>query len=431
MIRFFLAATLLVVACHRPVSKSNEPKDDFPVAEVQRLETTLASDDMMGRRAGTAGAEKAASFIESEFAAIGLDKFPGLNTYRQTFQMIRPELMNVSATVNGTSLPNDQVVVLSQQQQVQVNEQSSFEVVHITSKDNLINESRKITSMNKNVVVLVDTSQRKTFPRLNRYRRPSEPNNTTKVFILYAGDVSTFTVTASQKVSTISYTNVVGVLPGKSRKDESVVFSSHYDHLGIDKPNAAGDSIYNGANDDAAGTTAVIMLARHFRKLNNNERTLVFVAFTAEEVGGFGSGYFSRNIQPDKVMAMFNIEMIGTESKWGTNSAYITGYDKSDMGAILQKNLQGSAFHFYPDPYPAQNLFLRSDNATLAMLGVPAHTISTSKMDVEKYYHTQEDEVETLNMQNMAAIIRAIAISAGTIISGQDTPTRVKADQSR
>jgi Zn-dependent M28 family amino/carboxypeptidase len=126
---------------------------------------------------------------------------------------------------------------------------------------------------------------------------------------------------------------------------------------------------------------------------------------------------------------MFNIEMIGTESKWGTNSAYITGFDRSSMGAILQKNLEGSPFKFYPDPYIKEDLFYRSDNATLARLGVPAHTISTSKMDSEKYYHTQEDEIETLDLNNMAEIIRAIAVSSTSIISGKDSPTRVDTRQ--
>jgi Zn-dependent M28 family amino/carboxypeptidase len=129
-------------------------------------------------------------------------------------------------------------------------------------------------------------------------------------------------------------------------------------------------------------------------------------------------------------MAMFNIEMIGTESKWGTNSAYITGYEKSDMGKILQANLAGSKFKFEPDPYPKQNLFYRSDNATLAALGVPAHTISTSKMEQppnnEPNYHKQSDEIGTLDMNNMAEIIKAIALSSKTIISGKDTPTRVE-----
>jgi Zn-dependent M28 family amino/carboxypeptidase len=95
------------------------------------------------------------------------------------------------------------------------------------------------------------------------------------------------------------------------------------------------------------------------------------------------------------------------------------------MGKILEKNLEGTNFKFYPDPYPQQNLFYRSDNATLARLGVPAHTISTSKMDSEKFYHTQEDEIETLNMKNMAEIIKAIAISSTSIVAGKDTPSRV------
>jgi hypothetical protein len=96
------------------------------------------------------------------------------------------------------------------------------------------------------------------------------------------------------------------------------------------------------------------------------------------------------------------------------------------MGEILQNNLKGSAFTFHPDPYPEQNLFYRSDNATLAKLGVPAHTISTSKMDSEPNYHKLSDEVSTLDLNNMAEIIKAIAVSSKTIVSGKDTPTRVK-----
>jgi Zn-dependent M28 family amino/carboxypeptidase len=234
-----------------------------------------------------------------------------------------------------------------------------------------------------------------------------------------------------QDITPMALKNVVGILPGKKKNDEYVIFSGHYDHLGTGKPNAEGDTIFNGANDDAAGITAVIMLANYFAKQNNNERTIIFAAFTAEEIGGFGSRYFSQQFDPAKVMAMFNIEMIGTESKWGANSAYITGYEKTDMGKILEKNLEGTGFTFYPDPYREQNLFYRSDNATLARLGVPAHTISTSKMDSEKYYHTVDDEIGTLDMNNMAAIIRAIALSSTSIIAGKDTPSRVDTTQLR
>jgi len=220
-------------------------------------------------------------------------------------------------------------------------------------------------------------------------------------------------------------TNLVGMIPGISKPDEYVIFSAHYDHLGTGKPDAKGDSIFNGANDDASGITAVILLAKYFNQIHNNQRTLIFVAFTAEEIGDFGSAYFSKKLDPEKVVAMLNIEMIGTKSKWGENSAYITGYEKTDLGSILEKNLKKTQFRFYPDPYPEEQLFLRSDNASLAEMGVPAHTISTSKMDSEKYYHTRGDTIETLDLENMTEIIRAIGLSAGSIIAGTDTPRRL------
>jgi Zn-dependent M28 family amino/carboxypeptidase len=274
--------------------------------------------------------------------------------------------------------------------------------------------------------VFVDKAFSVDFHRLRNFRRDGPKKKFTVVFVK-ANNPTKYSVEIKNSLQETMYSNVVGVLPGKSKKAEMVIFSGHYDHLGVTKKPVDGDSIYNGANDDAAGTTAVIMLANYFAKQKNNERTLIFVAFTAEEIGGYGSSYFSTtNMNADKIVAMFNIEMIGTESKWGKNSAYITGYEKSDFGKILQKNLTGSSFKFEPDPYPKENLFYRSDNATLAALGVPAHTISTSKMDSEKNYHKLTDEVATLDIDNMTEIIKSIAISSKTIVSGKDTPSRVE-----
>lgn len=218
--------------------------------------------------------------------------------------------------------------------------------------------------------------------------------------------------------------NIAGIIPGKSKATELVVFSGHYDHLGIVK-GSEQDSIANGADDDASGITAMIALAKYYKALNNNERTLIFVAFTAEEIGGFGSKHFSKNLNPDDVVAMFNIEMIGKESRFGKNAAFITGFDKSDFGKILQNNLKGTEFSFHPDPYIRQNLFYRSDNATLAALGVPAHTISTDQIDTDAFYHTVKDEYGTLDTENILSTIKAIAKSAITIIKGTDTPSRI------
>ncbi len=303
------------------------------VKEVERIERTLAADNMRGRKTFTPDIDKAADFIAAEFKSTGLQTWNNTGSYRQEFTLTTADLV--------------------------------------------------------------------------KYGIESIPG-----------------------VSEYKLANVVGVLPGKSRKDEYVIFSGHYDHVGVGEA-VNGDSIYNGANDDAAGTTAVIMLAKYFKEINNNERTIVFVAFTAEETGGFGSQYFSRQVDAGKVVAMFNIEMIGTESKWGKNSAYITGYDKTDMGKIMADDLKGTGFTFYPDPYIEQDLFYRSDNATLARLGVPAHTISTSKMDNEPNYHQVTDHVETLNLDNMTMIIKAIALSSKSIVAAKETPTRVKVENLR
>ena len=253
----------------------------------------------------------------------------------------------------------------------------------------------------------------------------NDKDNHALVFVLGSfDDVKSFTVNFEAKRQELPLFNIAGIIPGKTKPDEYVIFSGHYDHLGILKP-VKGDSIANGADDDASGTTAVIALAKYYKELNNNARTLIFVAFTAEEIGEHGSQYFATKVDPDKVVAMFNIEMIGKPSKWGQNSAFITGFERSDFGTILQKNLEGTTFKFYPDPYPAQDLFYRSDNASLARVGVPAHTISTDQIDIDKLYHTVGDEVSTLDMANITETIRAIALSSRTIVSGQDTPKRV------
>lgn len=409
-------------------AQSGKPSRAINSADVLRIENVLAADDMKGRRTGSPEIDRAAQFIADEFSAAGIEKYNG--SFLQEFVMVRPKFVSLKAEIDDVELDPKNVIVVTSETDLKVNEKSGYKIDYLTADDAKdqaawSRKARGFATARQNTVVFVDTSMSKNFNRLTGLKRQVFKTPYSTVFILGTYQPKEFTIKAEHTVEESKLKNVVGVLPGKSRKEEYVIFSAHYDHIGIGRP-ADGDSIYNGANDDAAGTTAVIMLANHFKKLGGNERTILFVAFTAEEVGGYGAQYFSQQLDPQKIMAMFNIEMIGTESKWGKNSAFITGFEKSSMGTILQTALKGSAFTFYPDPYPDQNLFYRSDNATLARLGVPAHTISTSKMDSEPNYHKPSDEVETLDIENMTAIIQAIATSAATIISGKETPTRVK-----
>ncbi|MBS1729180.1 MAG: M28 family peptidase [Bacteroidetes bacterium] len=397
-------------------------------SEVSRIEKTLSSDDMKGRAVFTEGIDKAAAFISQEFQQTGLQRLPGLDSYLQPFILLKPEQLNAVLVLDNKKIDSKNLVVITTKKEFSITEKSGFEQEQVKSMDGFFKNASNAIKEGKKKIFWIDTSFASSFSRFSFFKRSLNQNAGDVVFVLSSIIPKSFTIEATHRFEEKKLANVVGILKGKTKPNEYVIFSAHYDHLGIGKA-VNGDSIFNGANDDASGTTAVILLAKYFKALQNNNRTIIFVTFTGEESGGLGSGYFSNHIPPAQVMAMFNIEMIGTDSKWGLNAAYITGYEKTNMGEILQKNLSGTGFNFYPDPYTEENLFYRSDNATLARLGVPAHTISTSKMDNEPNYHKVSDEISTLNLKNMAAIIRAIAISSTSIIQGIDTPSRVKIEE--
>ena len=426
MIRISLWGVLLLhVAFARAQSPAVDP------AYVTTLIKTLSADDMKGRKAFTPGGEKAAGYIAAEFKKIGLEPLAGLKDFKQTFYAYRITPGKAEVSLNGQAVEAANVTVISSAPRLDWKSgTAAATVVTVGPADDAQQKMGEVRKTKKDAILLFDPAHTDLFKRYQGYYSRGnisidEAGGPSYVLVLTSATTApSYSVTVQNNVEKMPLTNVAGMIPGKGRKDEYVIFSGHYDHIGV-LPPVQGDSIANGADDDASGTTAVIALAQYFKKLKNNERTLLFVAFTAEEIGGYGSQYFSRQLDPAKVSAMFNIEMIGKESKFGKNAAFITGYEKTDFGKILQKNLAGTQFTFHPDPYTEQNLFYRSDNATLARQGVPAHTISTDQIDVDPYYHTVDDEYETLNVDNIVSTIRAIALSARSIVAGKDTPSRV------
>lgn len=402
---------------------------------VNQLIKTLSADDMEGRRIFSPGIDKAASFIEKEFAAIGLKPLDGQQGFRQTFYKYQLKPLAAKVTIDGKDIADDNILVYGHKSEnLSFNKANSDGWVKLDENQDFMSQFRKLARSGKKQLVLVDIKFLDAFKRLKGMMGKeaiveesdlTNPNGNAMVFVLDQENVTeSFTVALKNSIKKVPLFNVVGIIPGKSKAKELVIFSGHYDHLGLVKA-VEGDSVMNGADDDASGTSAVIALAKYYKKLNKNERTLIFVAFTGEEMGMYGSRYFSQNLNADDVVAMFNIEMIGKDSKFGRNTAYITGFDKSDLGKILQKNLEGTEFVFHPDPYTSQNLFYRSDNATLAALGVPAHTISTVQIDKDDRYHTVNDNYESLDVENIYSTIKAIAKSAVSIVSGVDTPARV------
>jgi len=408
---------------------SCQPTPEISQEEVTRIVSTLADDDMEGRGVFTEGIEKASRFIQGEFENIGLEYLDGLSSYDQQFDMYSLSPESVTAKLNGKTIKSDMVLASANSAAIDWTNSADLDVFNIGSADDFRSKFNEIRGQHGAKLVLVDNSHTDMFGRyrafMSRISRVMklDDENAMVVVMTSLRTVKSVDIKVKNAVKKESLSNVTGKISGK-RSNEIVLFSAHYDHLGI--RGTEGDTIFNGANDDASGTTAVITLAKHFKDLGKKpERTIVFVAFTAEESGGYGSRYFSQQMNPDEIVAMFNIEMIGKGATEGPNTAWITGFERSTFGALLQKAVEGTEYEFYPDPYPTQNLFYRSDNATLARLGVPAHSISTSPIDTDKDYHKASDEVSTMDMEHMTNTIKAIAAAAGRMISGEDTPTRV------
>lgn len=395
-------------------------------AEVERIIRTLAADDMMGRQAFTPYADKAANFIAREFKRAGIKKWKKTKNYLQTFPVYQFTVSDIQVSADGKA--SGDVFATTTEESVSWTQDSPVKTAWIGEEDNFREAFGQSRNSDESAIVWVHPAHREIFSRYasflgrgNRTLKVENPN--TVIFAIADKMPKTFQAQMQAVVETNELSNVAGYIKGK-RKNEYVLFSGHYDHLGVRQP-VGQDSIANGANDDASGITAVITLADYFKSQGKPERSLLFVAFTAEEIGGYGSRYFSEQLDPDQIVAMFNIEMIGKPATDGPNSAWITGFDKSDFGQILQKAVVGTQYKFYADPYPRQNLFYRSDNATLARLGVPAHSISTTPIDVDQDYHQVSDEVETLDLDHLTNTIKAIAAGAGLIISGKATPLRV------
>ena len=436
-----LGTSLLLVACGQAAASDGQtavatatppaPAQEAGLidrADVERIIRTLASDEMRGREAFSEDALRAADFIAAELAAAGLESFDGAPDHLQRFGVLAYSMAPARAVVDGQPLSPDRFQVRYGVPSIRWRT-GDVEVVVVGPDDDPTGTAVAVANSGVDALVLIDPVHEEPFRTISQmYRRPtqhvSRTETGTAVVALVSGtEQASYDITAAADVLERPVVNVVGQLPGR-RSDEYVVFSAHYDHLGIVRA-LQGDSVANGANDDASGVAAVISLAKHFAARGTPERTLLFAAFTAEEAGGFGSRYFSSQVDPDQIVAMFNVEMIGKPAVEGPNTAWITGFERSTFGAILQEAVEGTPYAFYPDPYPRLNLFYRSDNAMLASLGVPAHSISTTPIDVDQDYHQVSDEIETLDLAHLTNTIEAIARGAETIVSGAATPTRV------
>jgi hypothetical protein len=211
--------------------------------------------------------------------------------------------------------------------------------------------------------------------------------------------------------------NVIGVIRGSdpALKNEYVLVDGHYDHLGIGRP-VKGDSIYNGADDDASGVTAVLEIARQMMKGPKPKRTVVFAAMMGEEVGLLGTNWYIAHpaIPLERMAANLEIEMIGRPDSLagGVGRAWLTGYERSTMGDELAAN----GIPIVPDKRLDQQFFQRSDNIAFARRGIPAHTLSSFNLHSD--YHQPSDDITKIDFVHMAGVINAGAKAVRLLTDG-------------
>ncbi len=204
--------------------------------------------------------------------------------------------------------------------------------------------------------------------------------------------------------------NVVAKITGKSKPGEYIIYSAHWDHFGIGKPDETGDSIYNGALDNASGTAALLALAKAFKTDGAPERTVVFLAVTAEEQGLWGSAYYAQNPIYPKEKTVANINMDGINPYGKMKDVSIIGAGQSEMEDLLNVELEKLGRYSAPEPNPVAGYYFRSDHFNFAKIGIPALYFGTGIDHVEKgkeygkqlqddytanYYHKPNEEYDT------------------------------------
>jgi hypothetical protein len=227
--------------------------------------------------------------------------------------------------------------------------------------------------------------------------------------------------------------NVVGMVEGTDPelKNEFIIYSAHYDHLGIGQPNAEGDSIFNGARDNAVGVVTVMSAAESIAK-NPTKRSALFILFTAEEKGLLGSKYYVENplIPLDQMVYCFNSDNGGYND---TSLTTIIGLERTTAGKHIKKASETFGLKAIDDPAGEQGLFDRSDNVNFARKGIPAPTFSLGftafDAEIGKYYHQQSDNPESIDYEYMEKFFRAFVLSARLIANDEETPFWTEGDK--
>lgn len=432
---FFLAAAALsgvavpAFAQTAPATTA-APATDWVVEPrwIAAHERFLAGPELRGRGSATHDEAIAAAYVAAEFEGYGLDHAPGMDDYLQTANVVRlalggaPRLTVAGNAVDGASLligdGNDVDGTISVYSGSDAADLPDAPIVAIAGKElGALDAYRATRGKNVRLLIVRASEETKSLsdrlggePRMPTYLEGSEPKPGASLLVVPGaafdaltreqGKQAALTLPGLTRTRSVT-TNAIGYLPGSDPQAGVILFSAHLDHLGM----RSDGVMMPGANDDASGTAAVLELAHALAAGKQHRRGILFVAYGSEEIGGFGSKYFGAHppVPLDSIIANIEVEMIGAQDpKLPDGMMMMTGFDRSNLGPALAAHgalLTG-------DPYPDQHFFERSDNYSLALKGVVAHTISG--WAVVPTYHSPTDTVANLDIGFMAKAIQSL-----------------------
>ena len=434
----------------------------------------LASDELRGRDVGKPGLDIAARYIAEHFRANGLQSPDGVKDYYQAVPFVNsvpPSTLTLKQGANVAVAKKDLVFLAGengdyQGQAVFLNYglEADYSGVDVQGKVVVVlpgdeeganpRRYRRLSSKKRQlaaeagaigVVELYKSQQTPWRLMMNFLSRPGmrldegATAGNDSVFLLWLQDIdgsweNRFR-SQSEPVSiqiaggadkSVNSQNVIGWIEGKhsDRKNEYLVMTAHYDHVGVTYRGADQDSIFNGARDNAIGVATLLETASLFAQ-NRPDYSVVFIAFTGEEKGLLGSSWYVEHPVFPLEQTFFNFNTDGGGYN-DTSIATVIGYERTSVKSKLDQSVKPFGLQVIGDPVPEQGLFDRSDNVNFAVKGIPALTFSCGirsfDEEIMKYYHQAADEVSSLDMNYVEQYARSFVYAAYLIANGKEKP---------
>jgi hypothetical protein len=472
---------------------SRAPEFDITKADMEAHLRFLASDALQGRRTGEMGNDNAAAYIASQYATYGLKQVEGAQGYYQPvpFEAITPPSMAKIVVEDETYTQGDNLLMMTGNLEL-TKTKAVFANYGWVDEETGANDYDKLDVKGKLVFVLPGTPEGQdpltVFNSMSKKRKLAKEKGAVglielyrlqfpwQFFLSYFGKESlnladkmetiksspnfvygwikeenkeTFNAMKDSKKTKVELSsegfsrravtsnNVIGLLEGTDPelKDEYLLITAHFDHVGTGKnggsPYTPEDSIFNGARDNAMGTTALLGALQALAEAPP-KRSVIFLAVTGEEIGLLGSQYYAENPLIPMEQVIFNLN---TDGAGYNDPSYVSivGFGRTGTDGLVEAASNIFGLDVFPNPAPEQNLFDRSDNVSFAKLGVPALCFSPGLTEFDEeistYYHQAADNPDSIDFDYLQKFCQALARTARLIADDEDRPFWVEGDK--